>query len=198
MGLMDTSSFGQTPLDADEREGLLIASITTNKELDEFEQHNIEHALQWLMGRSFTADIVFSEAFIRLVHKRMFGEVWVWAGEFRKTNKNFGVDKWEIITELRKLIDDAKFWHANAIYPPDELALRFKHRIVQIHCFPNGNGRHSRLMADIIIEKLYQMPAFTWGRKFQQKDVLIRNLYLDAIKLADNGDFSALLKFARS
>ncbi len=200
MGLIEASgdAFGQTPLDQDEREGLLLTSITTYAELDEFEQHNIEHAMQWLIGRAFKAELVFSEAFVRLVHKQMFGEVWAWAGEFRKSNKNFGVDKWEIVTELRKLFDDANFWYSNAVYPSDELAIRFKHRIVQIHCFPNGNGRHSRLMADIIAEKLFKQPVFTWGRKQPIAEQTIRDSYLKAMQLADSGDFSALLKFARS
>lgn len=85
------------------------------------------------------------------------------AGEFRKTDKNIGIDKWQIPTELKYLLDDTKFWIDNDTYPHEEIAVRFKHRIVSIHCFANGNGRHSRLMADIIIEKVFRQPVFTWG-----------------------------------
>ena len=135
---------GQTPLDEEEKEGLLIPSIATRGELDEFEQQNIEQAVQWTFGRSFKPETVFTEDFVRLLHKRMFGEVWAWAGTFRKTNKNIGIDKWQIPIELRCLLDDVRYWHENNTYPPDEIAVRFKNRIVRIHCFANGNGRHSR------------------------------------------------------
>ena len=128
----------------------------------------------------------------------MYGDVWAWAGKFRKTNKNIGVDKWQIPTELRYLIDDTKFWYTNNNYHPDELAIRFKHRLVAIHCFPNGNGRHSRLMADIIIEKVFKLPAFTWGMADLVKQGDTRTVYLAAIKAADNGNIEPLLKFARS
>jgi Fic-DOC domain mobile mystery protein B len=194
---MDNSA-GQTPLSEDEQEGLLIPFIATRGELDEFEQKNIEQAVQWTMGRSFKPEQVFTESFIQQVHRRMYGEVWAWAGEFRKTNKNLGVDKWQIPTELRSLLDDARYWFENKTYPPDEMALRFKHCIVSIHCFPNGNGRHSRLMADIIIEKLYQLPVFSWGAASLSRDSDVRAAYLKAVKAADRGDYSFLLEFARS
>lgn len=133
-----------------------------------------------------------------MVHKRMYADVWAWAGEFRKTNKNIGIDKWQIPTVLKYLLDDIRYWHENNTYPPDEIAVRFKHRIVSIHCFPNGNGRHSRLMADIIIEKIYKQPVFSWGAAnlFSEGDA--RAAYLKAVKAADQGDYSLLLAFARS
>ena len=127
----------------------------------------------------------------------MYADVWAWAGEFRKTNKNIGSDKWQIPTELRYLLDDVRYWHEHNTYPPDEMAVRFKHRIVSIHCFANGNGRHSRLMADIIIEKIYKLPVFTWGAaNLSSSDA--RAAYLRAVKAADTGDHSLLLAFARS
>jgi Fic-DOC domain mobile mystery protein B len=189
---------GQTPLDEEEKEGLLIPTIATRGELNEFEQQNIEQAVQWTLGRSFKPEVIFTEEFIRTVHKRMYADVWAWAGEFRKTNKNIGIDKWQIPTELRYLLDDVRYWHKNNIYPPDEIALRFKHRIVSIHCFANGNGRHSRLMADIIIEKIYKLPVFTWGAANLPSEGDARTAYLRAVKAADKGDYSQLLAFARS
>lgn len=197
---------GQTPLDEEEKDGLLIPTIATRGELDEFEQQNIEQAVQWTLGRSFKLDTVFTEEFIRMVHKRMYADVWAWAGEFRKTNKNIGIDKWQIPTELRYLLDDIRYWHENNTYSPDEIAVRFKHRIVSIHCFPNGNGRHSRLMADIIIEKIYKQPVFSWGAALSlsmgaanlSSEGDARAAYLKAVKAADQGDYSLLLAFARS
>jgi Fic-DOC domain mobile mystery protein B len=189
---------GQTPLDEEEKDGLLIPTIATRGELDEFEQQNIEQAIQWTLGRSFKPAALFTEDFIRTVHKRMYADVWAWAGDFRITNKNIGVAKWQIPSDLKYLLDDAKYWHENNTYPPDEIAVRFKHRIVSIHCFPNGNGRHSRLMADIIIEKIYKLPVFSWGAANLSSEGDTRTAYLKAVKTADKGDYSLLLAFARS
>ena len=198
MGLELDYIDGQTPLDEEEQEGLLIPTIATRGELDEFEQQNIEKAILWSLNRSFKVETVFTEAFLKTIHKRMYRYVWRWAGEFRKTNKNIGVDRWQIPTELRILLDDVKFWDTNNTYHPDEICIRFKHRLVSIHCFPNGNGRHSRLIADIIIEKVYKLPHFSWGSGNLVKKTDQRSIYLEAIKEADKGDIQPLLKFARS
>jgi Fic-DOC domain mobile mystery protein B len=198
MGLDIDHTDGQTPLDEDEKLGLKLPTIATRGELDEFEQQNIEEAILWVMGRRFKPEQVFTDQFIRNLHKRMYAEVWSWAGTFRKTNKNIGIDSWKIATELKYLLDDAKFWHQNNTYQADELAIRFKHRLVSIHCFPNGNGRHSRLMADIIIEKIYGQPVFTWGAVQYANSSEARTAYLQAIKAADHGDHDLLLAFARA
>lgn len=198
MGLDIEYINGQTPLEEDEKDGLLIPTIATRGELDEFEQLNIEKAVQWTMQRSFKIETIFTEAFVRMLHKRMYEDVWSWAGEFRKTNKNIGIDKWQIPTELKYLLDDSLYWHQNNIYVPDELAIRFKHRLVSIHCFANGNGRHSRLMADIIIEKIYKKSVFTWGASNLSNANDARNAYLRSVKAADKGDYGLLLTFARS
>lgn len=198
MGLELKYSEGQTPLDEEEVDGLLINSIATHGELNEFEQQNIEQAIQWSLGQSFKPELIFSEGFVRKVQRRMYGEVWAWAGEYRKTNKNIGVDRWQIPTNLRYLLDDTKYWFENNLYSPDEIAIRFKHRIVSIHCFSNGNGRHSRLMGDIIIEKIYNQPVFTWGSSNHSYSSDVRKDYLSALKAADKGDYSLLLTFARS
>lgn len=198
MGLNFIYNDGQTPLDEDEKEGLLIKSISTRGELDEFEQQNIEDAIQWSLTRKFKPEQILSESFIQDLHIKMYGRVWGWAGEYRKTNKNIGVDKLEIPTALRSLIDDAKYWHEQNVFEPDEFAIRFKHRLVSIHCFSNGNGRHSRMIADMIIEKIYQHPVFSWGGTNLSDEKDIRAQYLKAIRKADQGEFDSLLKFARS
>lgn len=198
MGLNIEYIEGQTPLDEDEKEGLLIPTIATRGELDEFEQQNIEQAILWSLNRSFKADTIFTEAFVANLHKRMYGNVWKWAGTFRKSKKNIGVDKWQIPTELKMLLDDVKYWYENKTFSPDELTIRFKHRLVSIHCFPNGNGRHSRLIADILIEKIFKLPHYTWGSSTLVKQGVQRSTYLNAIKAADKGEIQPLINFARS
>lgn len=199
MGLDFELVDGQTPLDEEEKDGLLIPTITTRGELDEFEQQNIERAIKWTMGRKFKKDDMLTEDFVKLVHKKMYEDVWAWAGEFRKSNKNIGVDRYQIAIELRKLLGDCKFWIDNGTYPPDEIAVRFKHRIVSIHCFSNGNGRHSRMMGDLIVEKIFDNPVFTWGANTDlTKAGDTREKYLTAVKAADVNDIKPLLEFARN
>jgi Fic-DOC domain mobile mystery protein B len=198
MGLDFELVDGQTPLDEEEKEGLLIPTITTRGELDEFEQLNIEKAIQWTLTRKFKKEDILTEDFIKLVHKRMYSDVWAWAGEFRKTNKNMGVDRYQVTIELRKLLGDCNHWIDHGTYPPDEIAVRFKHRIVSIHCFSNGNGRHSRMMGDLIIEKIFGKPVFTWGAIADlTKTSDTRKEYLTAVKTADKNDIGPLLEFAR-
>ncbi|MBT2562951.1 mobile mystery protein B [Pedobacter sp. ISL-68] len=198
MGLDLVYIDGQTPLDEEEKEGLLISTIATRAELDEFEQQNIEEAIKWTLVRKFKPDNLFTENFVKDVHKRMYKDVWSWAGNFRKTNKNIGVDRWKVAVELKNLLEDIRFWVDNNTFAADEIAIRFKHRVVSIHCFSNGNGRHSRLMADIIIEKIFDKPVFTWGAGNLSKESEHRKKYLDALKLADVGSYEALILFARS
>lgn len=165
MGLDLIYQEGQTPLDEEEKEGLLIPSVTTRGELDEVEQRNIEEAIRWTLDRRkrFTQQEILTEEFLCELHRRMLSNVWRWAGDFRRTDKNIGVDKFQISVELRNLVDDCKFWIEQATFPPDEIAVRCKHRIVSIHCFSNGNGRHSRLIGDIIVSKIFDKPVFNWG-----------------------------------
>jgi len=198
MGLDIQYINGQTPLDEEEIEGLKIKTIATREELDEFEQNNIEEANMWILSKKFTIEKLMTESFILDLHKRMYGKVWSWAGEYRKTNKNIGIDRWQVPTALKTLLDDTLFWVANETFPPDEIAIRFKHRLVSIHCFSNGNGRHSRLMADIIINKVYKKNMFTWGAQNLVKQSKTRDNYLIAVRQADKNDYSALIQFARS
>ena len=198
MGLNFEYIHGQTPLDEEEKDGLLIPTIATQSELDEFEQQNIEDAVQWVLTKSVPAEKILTEHFVRDLHKHMYGEIWAWAGNFRKTNKNLGIDKWQIPMALKALLDDTNYWMENNIYGPDEVAIRFKHKIVSIHCFPNGNGRHSRLMADIIIDKIFNQPVFSWGSEELVKQSINRTNYIKAVKEADNNNYKPLLSFARS
>jgi Fic-DOC domain mobile mystery protein B len=198
MGLNSDYIDGQTPLNEEEQNGLLIPSITTREELDEFEQLNIEKAIQWTFGKKWNAEQLFSEKFVKDLHKRMYGEVWKWAGAFRESEKNLGIKSYLIPTELKVLLDDAIFWVQNDTYSPDELAIRFKHRLVSIHCFSNGNGRHSRLMADLIMEKLFNATFFSWGSSNLVKATETRKAYIKAVKMADKQDLQPLIVFAKS
>lgn len=197
MGLNLEYQNGQTPLNEEEKDGLLIKTIGTLQELDEFEQLNIEKAIEWTIRSKFKTENILTEKFVKQVHKKMFGGVWKWAGNFRKSEKNIGVSWIKIGIELHCLLDDTKYWIENKTYSPDEIAIRFKHRIVKIHCFPNGNGRHSRIMADIIIETIFDKEIFTWGFKNRFQADEIRYNYITALKEADNEDISKLLDFAR-
>lgn len=198
MGLELQYFEGQTPIDEDEKEGLLIKTISTHGELDEFEQQNIENAVEWTLTRQFKLKKILQESFILDVHKRMFGNVWKWAGKYRTSNKNLGVDKYQIPFELKNLLDDCNYWIEHNTYEPDELAIRFKHRLVSIHPFANGNGRHSRLCADILISHGLEKPIFTWGRANFTNKGEARKIYLQALHLADQGNYLPLIKFSRA
>lgn len=198
MGLDLNYNEGQTPLDEEEKEGLKIKSITTQRELNEFEQLNIEKAVEWIIKTKLKPENILTEKFIKNLHKKMYADVWKWAGKFRRTDKNIGT-KWTLIViELKNLFDDTNFWIENKTYSPDEIAIRFKHRIVSIHCFPNGNGRHSRLMADIIMESIFAQEIFSWHKSNMVKADETRKKYIRALRTADNGDIMPLLSFAKN
>ncbi len=197
MGLEFEYKKGQTSLDSNEINGLKISTISTQDELNEFEQLNIEKAIIWSMNKKMNPDYILSEYFVRQLHVKMFGDIWAWAGEFRKTDKNIGVHWPLIATKLKQLVEDTKFWIENETFPKEEVAIRFKHRIVSIHGFPNGNGRHSRLMADIINERIFGNNVFSWCRNDSRDNGKIRAEYIEALRQADNHDISALLKFSK-
>ena len=176
----------------------MIKSITTHGELDEHEQLNIEKAIEWIIGIKLEKERILTEEFIKTLHKKMLGKVWRWAGEFRRSEKNIGVKWINIGVDLRTLLDDTKFWIENKTFPPDEIAIRFKHRLVNIHCFPNGNGRHSRIMADIIIESVFGETIFTWNHSNMVKANETRAEYIKSIREADKGNIERLINFART
>lgn len=190
----DNAPEGATPLDPDEREGLKPKHITTHGELDELEQINIQAGLRWL-ARNRRKDIL-SDDFLCTLHKRLFGEVWEWAGSYRLTEKNIGIDPLYIGVQLRMLVDEARYWAEHGTYPPLEAAARFHHRLVQIHPFPNGNGRHARIAADLYLERHFKHPPIEWTHGFDlQADSDRRTAYIAALRAADGGDYGPLLQF---
>ena len=187
---------GNTPL-APEELGGLIPSLATKQDLNEWERQNILLAREWaIRGRAAPAAMA-SEEYIRKLHAKMFDQTWKWAGQYRKTEKNIGVPFHEIRERLAALFGDVRYWIENATYSPDEIAVRFHHRLVAIHPFPNGNGRHARLMADVLVIKLGR-PGLTWGSANIVKPGQARARYLETLRTADDGDAGPLLKFARS
>ena len=127
----------------------------------------------------------------------MFSEVWRWAGKFRTSARNLGIAHYEIPVALRQLLDDVRGWIEYSSYPPDEIAVRFHHRLVQIHLFPNGNGRHSRLMADLVIMRSGGV-RFSWGDADLRSASGVRQRYIGALQAADHLELAPLLAFARS
>lgn len=183
-----------TPLTAEEREGLIPSHVTLHRELNELEQQNILEADTWVFARRHNP---LRRAFLRSLHHRMFGKVWRWAGVYRSSNKNIGVDREQIQIRLDEALDNVRYWIEHKTFPPDEIAVRFHHELVFIHPFPNGNGRWSRLMADILAIRLGQ-PRFSWGSSSLRAADKTRQAYIEALKAADNHDFTALIAFARS
>ena len=181
-----------TPLTEEEKQGLIPSWVTSRSELNDVESRGIFEAEKWLLT-SKQKDIL-TERFVKLLHKKMFESVWKWAGKFRITERNIGVAPYAIGVELQKLFEDVRYWIAHKTYPTLEIAVRFHHRLVYIHPFPNGNGRHSRLMADLLMRKLDNKPL-NWGEGSLVEICLLRKTYIDALHKADNGNYSLLIKF---
>jgi Fic-DOC domain mobile mystery protein B len=185
---------GQTPLTPEELERLIPSYITLRGELNEAEQINIVDAQSWGYKRNRE---VTSIEFLNDLHKRMFGRVWKWAGRYRKTGKNIAVDVYKIQIALKDLVDDAAYWIENSTFEPDEIAARFHHRLVFIHPYPNGNGRHARMAADLLLRSMGQT-VFTWGSENLTDPGRTRSAYIAALRAADGHDYAALFKFVRS
>jgi len=186
-----------TPLTPEEHDGL-IPNLATHEELNEWERDNILRARQWALGdRQLTRLDPMTEDYIRELHNRMFDQTWAWAGTYRKTEKNLGVPVVHIRERLAQSLGNAKYWLENKTYDVDECAVRFHYELVVIHAFPNGNGRHARLIADVVAAK-YGRPVFSWGSKDLMSPGESREAYLTSLRAADKGDIRGILKFARS
>ena len=188
---------GATPLDPDEAAGVVPSHITTQADLNAWEQANILQAVRWIARQKKRA--LLTEGFVRDLHRRMFDQTWKWAGTFRQSNKNIGVDWTQVAVKLRNLLDNTRFQIDHKVFEPDELVVRFHHQLVWVHAFPNGNGRHARLMADVLAQQLGR-PRMTWGGADVELVSMgtVRDRYLRALREADQGQWSALIAFARS
>lgn len=186
---------GATPIDPDEAAGLLPRHITTQAELNTWEEANIVKADGWAFRQRRREPL--EEGFVRDLHRMMFDKTWRWAGTFRSSNKNIGVDSHQVSMRLRELLDNTRYQRDHHAFPADELAVRFHHRLVWIHAFPNGNGRHARLMADVLVTRLGG-ERFTWGQASLLVAGDVRARYLQALRAADQGMLELLIQFARS
>ncbi len=193
--LFDAPDEAATPLTSQEQLDLKPSHVAFRHELNAAEQENIARAQQWALSRA-RADIL-TEKFVLDLHKRMLKDVWKWAGKYRRTERNIGIDWWRIPVELRTLLEDTKTWVELQSFGPDEIAVRFHHRLVAIHPFPNGNGRHARLMADLLIMRLGST-RFSWGRNSLQDAGETRQRYIQGLRAADAHDIGPLMIFARS
>jgi Fic-DOC domain mobile mystery protein B len=195
-GLFDETD-GKTPLSADERAGLL-PSLATREELNQWERSNILQAYAWACAPANLArqDPV-TEAYVRGLHRRMFDQTWTWAGHYRSTEKNIGIPHHQIRDSLAGLLGDVRYWLEQRTYPPDEIAIRFHHRLVSIHPFANGNGRHARLIADVLAQQQGR-PGFSWGSSAIARAGDYRRAYIEALRAADRNDIQLLLHFART
>lgn len=183
-----------TLLPPDEMRELIPAYIAYRNELNEAEQENIARAQDWALGRKRDP---LTEKFIQELHRRMFSDVWTWAGRFRKGERNLGIPFHEIPGALHQLLGDTRACIEYSSYVPDEIAVRFHHRLVQIHPFPNGKGRHARLATDLLVVRLGR-ERFSWGMESLRDAAVMRERYIAALKTADNFDIGPLLGFARS
>ena len=188
---------GQTPIEAAEADAL-IPALTTQGELNRWEEQNIIAGRHWALSkRTLKRADLLSEDFILELHRKMFGDTWKWAGRIRATNKNRGVPFFEVRPRLRQLLGDAQYWSQEGVYSFDEFAMRVHHLLVRIHLFPNGNGRHARLLVDALTIKAGE-PELTWGSVNLTEPGEARAAYLDALRAADNGDYTPLIRFCRS
>ena len=191
---------GATPLDDDDLEGLIPDFVATRGDLNVVESENITRALPWARGHASRggSDGVLDYNFLFVLHKRMFGDVWRWAGTQRKRGTNMGVDPAQIPEQTKQAIDDARYWHEHETYDVDELAARVHRRLVAVHPFPNGNGRCTRLITDLYLVSRDEA-RFTWGAGSSlDENGGVRQRYLDALRAADGDDYGPLLAFVRS
>jgi Fic-DOC domain mobile mystery protein B len=194
--LNDDLPDGATPLDGKELEGLLPTHLVSRGQLNEWEQQNIEAALLWLSRQRRPRPL--EEAWLRRLHREMFGRSWRWAGQYRSSDKSIGADWRQIRMQVPALLADIAYQVEHRVEPVDQIVIRFHHRLVSIHLFPNGNGRHARLIADVLNEQL-GAPRFSWGGSSNLVEAsILRQRYISALQQADRGDISALLAFARA
>lgn len=189
-----TGPDGSTPLSPQDQKGLRQSWIVTRDDLNAAEQANILAGRAWALRSRMN---LTSDAYLMRLHIRLFGDVWSWAGKFRTVETNIGSPPHELPIRLRQFLGDVDYWLANDTFSPDELAARFHHGLVLIHPFTNGNGRHTRLAADLMCRQLGVSP-FSWGR--DSLDIIgdARRAYLSALREADLHHFGPLLAFARS
>jgi len=191
---------GATPLEPEDLEGLIPDFVATRADLNVVEFENITKALPWALqqARALQSNGVLAYGFMMELHRRMFGDVWTWAGTPRRRETNIGVAPQLIPSQSMQTLDDAKYWHTEKVFEPDDLAARIHCRLVSVHPFVNGNGRCTRLMADLYLTSIGASP-FTWGGTNLDVDGSGRAEYIAAlVEAADTDDYADLIRFARA
>ena len=184
-----------TPIDPDEALDLIPKHISTQADLNAWEEMNIVEGANWVARQKIIQGL--DEGLVREMHSRMFNKTWLWAGTFRKSAKSIGIDWTQIAVALKNLLDNTAYQIENQAVPIDEIVVRFHHQLLLIHAFPNGNGRHARLIADALIVNLGGK-RFSWGGNTSIATLgLTRQNYLSALRAADKGDITPLMLFAR-
>jgi Fic-DOC domain mobile mystery protein B len=199
MALSGAHASGATPLSEDDVEGLRILSVRTHGELNEVEAANIIRGQEWaLRTRAARLPDMLADDFVRRLHGEMFGDVWKWAGDYRLTDTNIGVPYHQIREHLHNVYADARTWFEESLYSPEESAVRLHYRVVTIHPFRNGNGRHSRMMAHLVLVRHFKCDPLPWRNSSLHAADAVRRAYIDALIAADHDDFRPLLAFAMS
>jgi Fic-DOC domain mobile mystery protein B len=190
---------GATPLTDEDLDGLIPTFISNRGDLNLAEQANIEAARRWAFrGAPVTSPSeLFRVSFANRIHRRMFGDVWRWAGKRRTRETNIGVEPTQIVTETKLVLDDGAYWHVHETYAASERAVRIHHRLVSVHPYRNGNGRHARFLADLYLHSIGE-PRLTWGGRNLVADSEIREAYTTALRAADRGEIDQLVAFAKS
>ena len=185
---------GATPLDDVSGLKLSKKNVYTLQEMYIKEAENIANAtIKYLSATPSKKEAPFSYVWLLKLHDEMFADVWEWAGKLRQCELSIGVKAYLVSTELKKLVDDIEFWNKNRTFDNIETATRIHHRAVQIHPFQNGNGRWSRMLANIYLRQNGLMPV-RWQEDLLAKENPNREQYIKALKEADNGDYRALIK----
>lgn len=195
------TQFGQTPIDIDAAAFLTpeFVNLETHDELNEAELLNISDAVGWLEEQNLEPVDILNQSFLRELHRRMLCDVWTWAGQLRQRETNLGVGPFQIQETWQILLGDTAYWIENDTYPVAEICVRFHHRMVAIHPFVNGNGRHARFAADALAVALGERDGvFTWGRRTGSNDEEVRRAYLAALRKADHGDYNDLVRITLS
>jgi len=206
-----SAAYASTPIEPDDHQFLVpeMKHLITWADVDAEEASNIAKGRAWLIAQHFTLDDLFDTLTLRTIHQRMFGKVWTWAGSVRRRETSIGIDPSQIQTQFEQLVQNFRWRAANADEigfseeERRELGIRFHTEMVAIHAFVNGNGRHARLVANLVDSAMglgsLADPLYPWGARSGLPSAESRKLYLDAIKLAGSrGEYGPLLDIATS
>jgi len=196
MGLTGAHAPGATPLEPDDIVGLIPAHVTTQGQLNEFEESNILKARLWLRRLRARRD-PFDFSFALELHRRMFGDIWTWAGTLRRRETNIGVAAERIAVQLKQLLENTRVRMDSEPNAIEQIATELHHKLVSIHPFVNGNGRHARMLTDAVLEAKGRK-SFSWGQNSVEKAGPVRGAYISALQAADRGDYAPLSKFVRT